>query len=283
MTAEDGLQTHEYSSRALVKQMRAGELFESLEVAVDRWNNERLIMAPARSPHQGEQRLELFRPEGLTDAPMAVWESIFHDGVHNLRVALDTLCFELCHLEDVAPHPERIHFPITQHPNEWPGRTAHLATMPAQLLDRLKECQPWNRPDPQTPDPLTLVARIDNIDKHRANGVTFDTIPMGQWALRPTEPLPQELADSLTWPLAPWMNISISPPVERGWGALVPVLAVPVVIFEGLFANLPDAQRWLYSEVWRMISFIASGEWLEPGFDRFLPEPTWMTFPGPGP
>lgn len=270
----------EYASRALIKHTRAGELFESLERAVDQWNEEYQLMAPARSPYDGEQRLEFFRPPVLNQVPLAAWESAFHDGVHNLRVALDTLCYELSHLEQAAPEPGRIHFPITDHPNEWPGRTTYLGTIPASVLDRIRQCQPWERPDRQMPDPLKLISRIDNVDKHRAAGVTFDVMPMGQWELRPSAPVPQEFAGSLEWPLTPWMAMTLNPPVERGFAALMPVMAVPIALFEGLFASLPDAQRWLHSETQRVIVFIASGEWPNAGFNRFLPEPTWSTFPG---
>ncbi len=60
----------------------------------------------------------------------------------------------------------------------------------------------------------------------------------------------------------------------------MPVMAVPVVMFEGLFATLPDAQCWLHSEVQRAIEFIGSGEWPEAGFNQFLPEPTRSILPG---
>lgn len=268
-------------SRALIKHARAGELFQSLEDAVDRWNEEHQLMAPVRSPYDGDQRLEYFRPQALDQIPLFAWESTFHDGVHNLRVALDTLCFELCNLEQPAPDPGRIHFPITNHPNEWPDRTKHLGTMPPPLLERMRLCQPWERPDFQTPDPLRLISRIDNVDKHRAAGVNFDVIPAGQWGLRPSAPLPPELANSLDWPLTPWIQLTITPPVDRGVAELLPVAALPVVLFEGLSANLADAQRWLHSEVQRVIEFIASGEWPEARFNRLLPEPTWSVITGP--
>lgn len=270
----------EYVSRALLKHARAAELFESLELAIDRWNEEHQLMAPARSPHDGEQRLEFFRPEAVAQAPLNAWESVFHDGVHNLRVALDTLCFELCHLEQTPQEPGKIHFPITDDARQWPGRTAHLGTIPAELLDRIRQCQPWSRESVEGPDPLVLISRIDNVDKHRASGVAFDVMPMGQWALRPSAPIPPELANAAEWPPEPWMQMTLSPPVDRGWAALVPVMAVPIVMFDGLFAILPDAQRWLYDEVRRIISFIASGEWPDPRVNRFLPGPIWSVWPG---
>ncbi len=148
----------EYASRALITHARAGELFESLEQAVDRWNEEHKLMAPARSPYDGEQRLEFFGPQVLDLKPWASWESTFHDGVHNLRVALDTFCYELCHLEQAAPEPGRIHFPITDHPNEWRGRTMHLGTcISARSRPRyLSESVSASRGDDQTVRPPIL-------------------------------------------------------------------------------------------------------------------------------
>lgn len=271
----------EYHSRALIKLERARELFDSLEHDVDGWNEEHQLMAPVRAPHDGNPRLDFFRPEALEEIPMPAWESRFHDGVHNLRVALDSFCYELCHLEQPAREPGRIHFPITDHANEWAARTRFLATMPPPLLERVRQCQPWARPDSQNPDPLRLISRLDNVDKHRAAGVALDVIPMGQWNLRPSALLPQDLRNSRDWPLDYWMTMELTPPVERGYAELLPVMAAPVVLFEGLFANLADAQRWLHSEIQRSIAFIASGEWPEAGFERFLPEPTWSVLPGP--
>lgn len=272
-----------YASRAVVKLTRAGQLFQSLEHSVDQWNEEHQVMAPARSPHDGSQRIEFFRPDVIGRIPLADWESTFHDGVHNLRVALDALCFELCHLEQPASEPGSIHFPITGHPNEWPGRIKHLGTIPPPLLERLRQCQPWERLDRQSPDPLKLISKIDNVDKHRATGVTFDVMPLGQWELRPSAPVPRELSDSQEWPLDPWISLTLDPPVERGWAALVPVMIVPIVFFEGLFASLPDAQRWMHNEVHRVIEFIASGHWPEAQSNRFLPGPIWSVFPEPEP
>lgn len=269
----------EYASRGLVKYKRAAELFESLELEVEQWNDKHRLMAPARSSDGGDQRLELFRPPTLDEVPSDAWESTFHDGVHNLRVSLENLCYELCHLEQPAPKPGAIHFPITDHPNEWPDRTKHLDTIPAPLLERIRQCQPWARPDSQNPDPLRLISRIDNVDKHRASGVAMDVIPLGQWKVRSFEPVPPDLASSPDWPLTPWMAMTLDPPIEPGFAALMPVMAVPIVMFEGVFANLPDAQRWLHREVGRMIEYIASGTWPNEGFRRFLPEPTWSALP----
>lgn len=267
----------EYDSRALMKLERAGTLFRSLEEEIDRWNDERQLMAPMRSPREGPQRLEIFRPRELDEMPVVAWESTFHDGVHNLRVALDSLCFELCHLEGQVPQNRgKIHFPITEHPGEWPERTKHLSTIPTELLERLRLCQGWARVrDDGEPDPLTLISRVDNADKHRASGVRLDAFAMTQWAIRETEPLPRELAEASQWPTERWMELYVTPPVPRGQAGLIPVLAWPYVIFQGLFANIADGQRWLHHETARIIAFIASGQWPDAGFKRAFPGPAW--------
>jgi hypothetical protein len=272
------MSTHhcDYAGRALVKADRAADLFSSLDELVDRWNEEHQLMAPARTPHDGDPRLEVFRPDDLEQIPWNMWESIFHDGVHNLRVVLDSFCFDLCRLTDDPGKPRNIYFPITGHPNAWADKAAPLSRMPASLLERVRQCQPWARPDPQEPDPLKLISLIDNKDKHESEGVTFDVLPLLQSEL-PTEPVPQELAQSPDWPLVPWASLDFDSPVERGQAGLIPTRVLPIVTFRGFGACLPDAQRWLYSEVRRVVLFIASGEWPDAGFNRVLPEPTWWT------
>lgn len=274
----------EYQSRALIKLQQAARVFQSLEQEIDRWNAEHLLLAPTRSPYDGPPRLEIYRPQALDELPASAWESSFHDGVHNLRVALDTLCFELCHLEQVLQNRGTIYFPITAHPNEWSERTKHLSTIPAPLLERIRQCQGWSRArDDGEPDPLTLISRVDNDDKHRATGVWLDTFAMSQWAIRESRPLPSELADTADWPLAPWMELEISPPPERGQACMMPVLAWPFLVFQGrLYANIADGQRWLHHETTRIISFIASGEWPDAGFNRALPGPVWSDWSGLG-
>lgn len=276
MEAEPERVVVEYTSRALIKLQQAGRVFQSLEQEVDRWNNEHQLFAPTRSPYGGLPRLEIFRPRALDDLPAAAWESAFHDGVHNLRVALDTLCFELCHLERAPKYPGKIHFPVTAHSNEWPERTKRLGSIPAVLLERIRQCQGWARDrDDGEPDPLTLISRVDNDDKHRATGVLLDTFAMSQWAIRESQPLPPDLAEELEWPLELWMELQMTPPPERGQAWLMPVLAWPFVVFQGQFANLADGQRWLHRETARMISFIASGEWPDAGFERAFEGPVW--------
>lgn len=270
-----------YESRALVKLERAGRVFRSLEHEIDQWNESYQLLAPARSPHDGPQRLEIFRPRELAKIPVAPWEATFHDGVHNLRVALDTLCFEICHLEDHAPeNPRLVHFPITAHPNEWPRAVNHLSSIPDPLLERLHQCQGWARArDDGAPDPLALISQVDNEDKHRASGVRLDVFAMLQWAIRESQPVPAELEDAAEWPLDRWMDLYITPPLPRGQAAMVPVLAWPFVMFGGLFANIADGQRWLHHETARMIGFIASGVWPDAEFTQILPGAPWSAWP----
>ncbi|WP_402378180.1 hypothetical protein [Isoptericola rhizosphaerae] len=75
------------------------------------------------------------------------------------------------------------------------------------------------------------------------------------------------------------MNLYITPPPDRGQAALIPVLAWPFLMFQNLFANIADGQRWLHHETARIISFIASGDWPDAEFERVFPGPAWSSWP----
>jgi len=265
-----------FTSRGVLKVHHAATLFEALEREVARWNAEHLLYAPCRVPWLGTRALEVFRPSELQEVPWVSWEYALLDGVHNLRVGLDMLAKELAALDGAPRRPKDVSFPITSHENEWPTWADRLQSVPCGLLERLKECQPWARPERDEPDVLTLLTKVDNHDKHEATGVALEVIPVMEWALRDVEPLPEDLRKSLDWPLEGWMDFELTPPLERGYGQMMPVAALPVIFFEGLFANLFDAQRWLHFEVTRVIHFVASGEWSEETFPQVLPGPVWL-------
>ena len=265
-----------FTSQGALKIERAGRQFRGLEQDVDAWNAEHQVYAPSRSPWDGDPRVQIFRPPEVAALPWFDWEATFHDGVHNLRAGLDNLCFELAHLDDVAPSkPRQIYFPMTKDEKGWQDRAKYLESVPRSLLDRLRECQPWARPDPMNPDPLLLIADIDDGDKHRGQGVKFEVLPWHQELVRPTLPLPEHLAKSLVWPLEEWLTMTVTPPLARGAGSMMPVYALPIVMYGDLIAVLPDAQRWLHNEVVRIVRFLTSGSWPEIEMSRVFPEPTW--------
>lgn len=271
-----------FTSQGALKIERAGRQFQGLEQAVDAWNAEHQVYAPARSPLDGDPRTQIFRPAELEHVPWLDWEATFHDGVHNLRSGLDNLCFELAHLDNVAPaRPRQIYFPMTKDEKEWTGRARYLESVPRSLLGRLRECQPWARPDSMSPDPLLLIADMDDGNKHRGQGVTFEVLPWNQEQVRPTLPLPEDLAKSMEWPLTEWMTMEVIPPHPRGAGAMLPVYALPMVMYGDLIAVLPDAQRWLHTEVVRIVRFVTSGTWPEVEASRVFPEPTWNRWTPP--
>lgn len=257
----NGIKSVELASRALIKCDRAGDLFEELERRVGQWNRAHQVMAPSRSPHDGPPRLEMFRPNLVESPPLEQWESIFHDGVHNLRVALDNFCADLCHLEGKPAKAARMYFPIVQHPNDWPTKAEGLTSMPAQVLERIRECQAWARSTGSSPDPLTFISSIDNADKRKGFGVSMDTLPLPQSHTREMARLPPELENAVEWPLVPWVRITLTPPPDRGTGMMIPIDLYPTVQFNGKQAPVADVQRWLHSEVRRTIQFIASGAW----------------------
>lgn len=243
---------------------RAADIFQGLEREIDEWNRDHQLYAPARVPWTGEPVLEIYRPENLSDVPFGLWEAAFNDGVHNLRAALDGMCWELAHLDGAVPErPKRIYFPMTDSETGWKDVPRHLSTVAASLLERMRCCQPWARQDPQVPDPLVVLREADNDAKHRAGGFRFGSVPALQYAVRTPLPLPEQLANEEAWPIEPWVRLTIEPSPPRGRGELSPVFVMPVVIFGGVMGLMPDSARWLHAEVRRIVQFIASGQWPE--------------------
>lgn len=246
----------------LIRVTRAADIFMGLEQEIDTWNQAHEAYAPARVPRVGNPCLELYQSPELSSVPWDQWEVIFNDGIHNLRSALDGMCWQLAHLEGAAPtRPKRVYFPMTDHQDDWNGVARDLNSVPPSILERLRTCQPWARSDSQTPDPLEVVREADNDAKHRAGGFRLGSVPFLQYALRPSKPLPPELAGTEDWPITPWLRLSLTPEPPQGFGEMTPIFVMPVVIFGGLMRPMPDAARWLHDEVCRIIQFVADGEW----------------------
>lgn len=105
-------------------------------------------------------------------------------------------------------------------------------------------------------------------------GVTFEVLPWPQWD-EGSSPLPELLARSVDWPLDLWVRIEVAEEMPRGAASLQRVFVLPILMFEGQQAIVPDAQRWLYSRTERIIKFVATGEWVSPRYEQVFPGTTW--------
>lgn len=100
-------------------------------------------------------------------APVDEWALLFGDAVHNLRSALDSLVWELAHIDGNAPrNPRGLYFPIVADEARWPSAAKMLDACPIEVVERIRLMQPFLIPDPGTSG-LEVLATLSNQDKHR--------------------------------------------------------------------------------------------------------------------
>ncbi len=109
-----------------------------------------------------------------SEPPVAEWSLHVGDCIHQLRSALDACVWDLINAtgHPLPADPHRIQFPIEgADPDRW-AKVAkdRLRGMPAEIVERIKNLQPFNRPEGErTADGLLLLQELSNADKHRAN------------------------------------------------------------------------------------------------------------------
>ncbi len=207
-------------SRALLKVNAAARHFETAHRGTIAWAASRQpLLAPVRRSADDINTIEIYEPEGY-DPPVLDWESGFVDGVHNLRSALDALAMELAHVDGRAPSSESdISFPMVrtaatgaEQELAWQRATRALAeTTPVELLERIKAIQDWNQPETLTPSYLSVLAAVDNDDKHRF-GIEVWTMPSRLFQLHAL-PLPDDAPETL-WS-TPWVQLSLNMPAPE--------------------------------------------------------------------
>lgn len=264
----------EYDSPAYIKFLSAGRHFGSLEQEILEWTERNQILAPAR-PVAGEvNAYELFLPDS-PNVPLLEWSSRFGDGVHNLRAALDLLTFELCHIDgDTTERPNQVSFPVLDKQSGWARQTKYLSSIPASLLQRLQDVQPWHSENPEA-HVLTLVTALDNMDKHRST-VGMIVLP---GRLDPPRLLPLSTHGNIDalW-RNPWLRFSLNSPLnDASWPVLWHVDPAPMIYFENRMTFLGHLQPWLFQETKRIFQFITSGTW--PVFENPYPNPVWADIP----
>jgi hypothetical protein len=95
----------------------------------------------------------------------------FGDALHNLRGGMDAFAWELSALDGPHSNNKRkdVYFPAALSVDAWNDLTPKLSTIPAEILDRIRQCQPFQLGDENAArlDPLAVIARMSNSDKHR--------------------------------------------------------------------------------------------------------------------
>jgi hypothetical protein len=116
--------------------------------------------------------------EQFTEPPLRdEWGLLIGDCVHNLRSALDNLCFALAVQRCDPPRdPRGIYFPVSGNADTF-ARSAKstLEQVSPQVADCLRQWQPFNRgaQDAIARDALNLLHHLSSQDKHRVPQVVL--------------------------------------------------------------------------------------------------------------
>lgn len=107
---------------------------------------------------------------GYTGAPLLRWGVHVGDCLHNLRSALDHVVWQFA-LDKLGREPtdheaRRIQFPIEETPKGFKNAWVKPYVAKAHW-EWLKEWQPYHRGDRAAHHKLAVLARLNNIDKHR--------------------------------------------------------------------------------------------------------------------
>lgn len=264
----------EYDSPAYMKLLNAGRHFQSLEDEILEWTRKNRILAPTRLSTADPSSYELFRPVDPY-VPELAWSCRFGDGVHNLRSALELLAFELCHIDSATPaRPNQVYFPAVETEFNWERQARYLDSVPAALLQRIRDVQPWHSDTPQR-HVLALLSRLDNMDKHRRT-IGLMVLP-GKLEPPRFHPVPDAENVEALWQ-EPWMKLQTNPPLSP---TALPVLwhvdPAPMIYFEDRMTFLGHLQPWLFQQTKRIFGYIATGEW--PIIEGETAEPLWVDVP----
>lgn len=104
--------------------------------------------------------------------PVQQWSTLIGDCVHNLRSALDAAVWEFATIDGGEPKDANsVQFPVVEESAKWPKEAAKkLQKVPPRVVERIRITQPLMRPHDERPrDPLILLQRLSNTDKHRAS------------------------------------------------------------------------------------------------------------------
>lgn len=152
----------------LARVQRANALSEQLSKSIDVWTSAQSF-TPA--PQIAPDRLSWELTVEVSEPPLDDWSSLYGDAIHNLRSTLDNLAWGLTSASGREPtHPKRVAFPIVDRSGAWKKQSQCIAELPAAARSAIRNIQPFQRRGIDgTPhqDPLLLLKRLSNTDKHR--------------------------------------------------------------------------------------------------------------------
>jgi hypothetical protein len=170
-----------------LKLNRAQAHAEALHAEIDAWFR--------RHPYEvfgeynpGPPEQYVFKARFLEAVPPE-WGIILGDFAHNARSALDHLAYQVVMHGSGGVHVERTQFPIVLSPFAWTERSKSLEGATERHIEIVESFQPYHRPDlygwhtvwAGIEDPLAILNRLSNVDKHIVLNATPATIQSIGW------------------------------------------------------------------------------------------------------
>jgi hypothetical protein len=122
--------------------------------------------------------------------PPPEWGVILGDFAHNARSALDHLAYQLVLRGTGGVHRDQTQFPIVLAPCRWPSQARRrLRGAARRHVDIIESFQPYHRTDfhgwnsvwGAIEDPLAILNRLSNVDKHIVLNATAATVQSIGW------------------------------------------------------------------------------------------------------
>jgi len=169
-----------------LKLVRANAQVGTLADQISAWTAENPV-ASRSELREGRMGFRLILDDFAKSPPLDDWGLLVGECIHNLRSSLDNLAFALARLQQDEPaNAEIVHFPIFQDrakfnevSNNKKRRVRQsLDQMPAEAASLIERLQPFQRDKAEVPgtpnsDPLVLLQRLNNYDKHRVPSVVL--------------------------------------------------------------------------------------------------------------
>lgn len=161
------LEDHPQAQSSLAKLRRADAHIAAISRVIQDWmpTVEQPVAHIADDRLSWEVRLSLPEP-----APLESLSLTFGDAIHSLRSALDHLVWSYASLDQLDDEARRqLAFPVCRTEERWNQKHRRwLRSVPADVVGRIEDCQPYNRPEHErAADALLGLSELDNQDKHR--------------------------------------------------------------------------------------------------------------------
>lgn len=155
---------------------RAQKHAETFERQVRAWIKERPYTLVAHTNTEGTRHSTFLRVKKPHDGMR--WSLLAGDAFHNLRSALDHLVYAIAAHQlsaaELAEVSKKLAFPICNTPNDFNSKRHRIASLSVDVRAEIEAMQPYHRPHPELPPPLSVLRDLDDIDKHRSLHVVLN-------------------------------------------------------------------------------------------------------------